>query len=77
MFVMYIAGQIEWSYFLGSLLIISSFPIGVSQIQTITNKMKWHYVPTNLNPTGILSRGPSPKELLNSTLWSNGPDSVS
>ena len=31
----------------------------VSEIQTIINKMKWHHVPTNVNPTDILSRGSS------------------
>ncbi|XP_073841380.1 uncharacterized protein [Musca autumnalis] len=46
----------------------------VSRIQSITSTMKWHYVPTNLNPSDILSRGASPTELLNSRLWKQGPD---
>ncbi|XP_073816668.1 uncharacterized protein [Musca autumnalis] len=45
----------------------------VSRIQSITSTMKWHYVPTNLNPSDILSRGASPTELLNSRLWKQGP----
>ncbi|XP_037826770.1 uncharacterized protein LOC119614723, partial [Lucilia sericata] len=46
----------------------------VSRIQTLTSQMSWHYVPTKLNPADILSRGASPEELLNSTLWSCGPN---
>lgn len=44
----------------------------VSRIQRLTNLMTWHYVPSSLNPSDILSRGASPEELLNSRLWKNG-----
>lgn len=46
----------------------------VSRIQTLTNQMTWHHVPTDLNPADILSRGASPEELLRSKLWQNGPN---
>ncbi|XP_075148904.1 uncharacterized protein LOC142222573 [Haematobia irritans] len=46
----------------------------VSRIQSITESMRWHYVPTALNPSDILSRGASPEELLKSNLWKYGPD---
>ena len=35
--------------------------------------MRWHHVPTDVNPADILSRGASPEELLRSTLWREGP----
>ncbi|XP_053949452.1 uncharacterized protein LOC128857733 [Anastrepha ludens] len=49
----------------------------VSQIQTLTKGMTWHHVPTSLNPADILSRGCTPKELLNSELWRSGPQFLS
>ncbi|XP_053964234.1 uncharacterized protein LOC128867164 [Anastrepha ludens] len=45
----------------------------VAKIQSLTSGMTWHHVPTELNPADILSRGCTPKELLNNTLWANGP----
>ncbi|XP_036346924.1 uncharacterized protein LOC118756260 [Rhagoletis pomonella] len=35
--------------------------------------MTWSYVPTESNPADIISRGVSPKELLNMDLWKYGP----
>ncbi|XP_043063589.1 uncharacterized protein LOC122319855 [Drosophila ficusphila] len=35
--------------------------------------MSWHHVPTNLNPADVVSRGCTPKELLEHSLWANGP----
>ncbi|XP_017848265.2 uncharacterized protein LOC108603731 isoform X3 [Drosophila busckii] len=35
--------------------------------------MKWHHVPTDVNPADILSRGCTPLELLESKLWREGP----
>ncbi|XP_075170108.1 uncharacterized protein LOC142242414 [Haematobia irritans] len=45
----------------------------VSRIQTLTQTMSWHHVPTAQNPADILSRGSSPEELVNCELWKNGP----
>ncbi|XP_075162892.1 uncharacterized protein LOC142235525 [Haematobia irritans] len=49
----------------------------VSQIQSQETPMSWRYVPTELNPADILSRGATPEELLNSPLWSDGPNFLS
>lgn len=49
----------------------------VSSIQSLTKKMVWHYVPTDMNPADILSRGATPDDLFRSTLWKNGPNFLS
>lgn len=49
----------------------------VAHIQTLTNQMSWHYVPTDLNPADILSRGATPDDLLRSALWTGGPSFLS
>ncbi|XP_017481279.1 PREDICTED: uncharacterized protein LOC108370462 [Rhagoletis zephyria] len=36
--------------------------------------MEWNYVPTKLNPADILSRGASPSELIESSIWIRGPE---
>lgn len=46
----------------------------ISRIQSLTSSMKWFYVPTNMNPADILSRGATPKDLSLSKLWLCGPD---
>ncbi|GAB0086425.1 hypothetical protein DMENIID0001_004870 [Sergentomyia squamirostris] len=45
----------------------------ITEIQTLTDVSRWHYVPTSLNPADIVSRGLYPRELKNSSLWWNGP----
>ena len=45
----------------------------VNSIQQQTSGMEWRYVPTAMNPADILSRGATPNELLESTLWKHGP----
>ncbi|XP_041564840.1 uncharacterized protein LOC121467484 [Drosophila elegans] len=39
----------------------------------MTKGMAWHHVPTDLNPADVVSRGCTPKELLEHSLWANGP----
>ncbi|XP_036347613.1 uncharacterized protein LOC118756991 [Rhagoletis pomonella] len=46
----------------------------ISTIQELTAGMEWRYVPTKLNPADILSRGASPSELIESSLWLHGPE---
>lgn len=45
----------------------------VSAIQNLTSQMLWHYVPTDMNPADILSRGASPEDLVNNSKWIHGP----
>ncbi|XP_052855155.1 uncharacterized protein LOC128263918 [Drosophila gunungcola] len=45
----------------------------IAKIQEMTKGMAWHYVPTDLNPADVVSRGCTPKELLEHSLWANGP----
>ncbi|XP_041449058.1 uncharacterized protein LOC121404136 [Drosophila obscura] len=45
----------------------------ISAIQQLTRGMDWRYVPTEMNPADILSKGAAPQELLQSRLWMNGP----
>ncbi|XP_043065122.1 uncharacterized protein LOC122320761, partial [Drosophila ficusphila] len=45
----------------------------IAKIQEMTKGMSWHHVPTNLNPADVVSRGCTPKELLEHSLWANGP----
>lgn len=49
----------------------------VSKIQELTQGMTWHHVPTACNPSDILSRGCTPKELMNDKLWQHGPQFLS
>uniref|UniRef100_A0A1B0DD37 DUF5641 domain-containing protein n=1 Tax=Phlebotomus papatasi TaxID=29031 RepID=A0A1B0DD37_PHLPP len=37
---------------------------------------KWSHVPTDINPADVISRGMLPLELINDTLWWNGPQFV-
>lgn len=39
--------------------------------------MTWHHVPTACNPSDILSRGCTPKELMNDQLWQHGSQFLS
>ena len=45
----------------------------ISQIQQHLPPSQWHYVPTMSNPADLASRGATPAELLNSSLWWEGP----
>uniref|UniRef100_A0AAG5DSG1 Reverse transcriptase domain-containing protein n=1 Tax=Anopheles atroparvus TaxID=41427 RepID=A0AAG5DSG1_ANOAO len=48
----------------------------VSKIQADTNRENWHYVPTKLNPSDIVSRGIPARRLIReeiTTFWLNGP----
>lgn len=49
----------------------------VSEIQQLTRPEYWRYVPTSLNPADILSRGLSPKQLLECSSWFIGPSYLS
>ena len=45
----------------------------VSEIQSITDKSTWHHCPGKDNPADLVTRGLSATELMESTLWRNGP----
>lgn len=45
----------------------------VSVIQQYTDSSSWHHVSSEHNPADILSRGSSPEQLKNSSLWWFGP----
>ena len=45
----------------------------VTKIMSKVPACHWRYVNTLENPADVLSRGISPKELVNQSLWWNGP----
>ncbi|XP_058456586.1 uncharacterized protein LOC131433982 [Malaya genurostris] len=49
----------------------------VSEIQTSTRSAEWKHVPGIQNPADLVSRGMHVKELLESDLWSYGPEWLS
>ena len=49
----------------------------VSEVQTLLPKHQWRYTPTKSNPANLASRGSTPKELLGSQLWWQGPECLS
>lgn len=46
----------------------------VAKIQELSNSSQWRHVDTNSNPADYISRGVSPDEIKNLSLWFNGPD---
>ncbi|XP_030761095.1 uncharacterized protein LOC115886162 [Sitophilus oryzae] len=46
----------------------------ISEIQETTGNWTWRHVSTKHNPADILSRGVSPSELLDHSLWWHGPE---
>lgn len=45
----------------------------VAKIQSLSQNDQWHYVPSNLNPADLASRGTTPQVLASSSLWWHGP----
>lgn len=45
----------------------------VGEIQELSSVENWNHVATNENPADLISRGATPKELISSQLWWNGP----
>ena len=43
------------------------------EIQMATEPCQWQYVPTNLSPADLCTRGATPTELKESSLWWQGP----
>ena len=46
----------------------------IGEIQTSTRPDQWRYVPTDLNPADILSRGMSATDLIDCHTWWRGPE---
>ncbi|XP_076661131.1 uncharacterized protein LOC143365016 [Halictus rubicundus] len=46
----------------------------VVEIQTKTNILAWRHIRSSDNPADLLSRGTTPRILINSKIWCNGPD---
>ncbi|CAK9834523.1 hypothetical protein ANTRET_LOCUS11040 [Anthophora retusa] len=45
----------------------------VSEIQTLTDKNHWYHISTQDNPADYISRGQTPSEFIQNTIWFNGP----
>lgn len=45
----------------------------VTQINDLTVNCDWRYVPTNLNPADLVSRGIQPPKIINHSMWWKGP----
>jgi hypothetical protein len=48
----------------------------IKEILTLTNKQDWHHCPGIDNPADLPSRGLTAKELVESSLWWNGPSFI-
>ena len=48
----------------------------VSKIQTQSNPVQWHYVPTKFNPADLLTHGMQIDDLVNSHMWWHRPDFI-
>ena len=46
----------------------------IETIQTLSSAHQWKYVPTDLNPADIASRGLSPDNIESAKTWLQGPD---
>ena len=46
----------------------------IGEIPMHSNPVRWQHVPTDQNPADLCSRGASPSELTESSLWWNGPE---
>lgn len=49
----------------------------VSEVQRLTRVDAWRHVRSNENPADLISRGTTPKALLESSIWWQGPDWLS
>jgi len=49
------------------------FNVFVSNRTAKIEEMTWHHVSENLKPADVVSRGCTPRELLEHSLWANGP----
>ena len=49
----------------------------VSEIQSLVPSCEWRHVPTQDNPADLVSRGLTPREFLNASIWINGPQWLS
>ena len=49
----------------------------VAEIQSLSNISDWHHVSSADNPADLISRGTTPKTLINSHLWWHGPSWLS
>lgn len=49
----------------------------VAEIQQTSKNAKWRHIKSSDNPADILSRGATPQELIQSTLWWHGPSFLS
>ncbi|GBO18357.1 hypothetical protein AVEN_261924-1, partial [Araneus ventricosus] len=45
----------------------------ISRIHELTKDFSWHHVKTSENPADIISRGMTPQQLMDNSLWWNGP----
>ncbi|XP_051156765.1 uncharacterized protein LOC127278878 [Leptopilina boulardi] len=45
----------------------------VAKIQEISNQYEWRHVRTEHNPADLVSRGLSPREIIQNSFWFNGP----
>lgn len=45
----------------------------VSEIQDLTSAFHWNYIPSEMNPADLCSRGAEPEKLLHNHMWWNGP----
>ena len=46
----------------------------LAEIDELTHQFEWLHVPTKDNPADLISRGTSPKELIDNPLWWHGPN---
>ena len=45
----------------------------ISEIQEITTNHEWKYIPTDMNPADLQTRGICATQFTDSTLWKHGP----